>query len=485
MKSQPIGSYHYFACIFVITIVAATLINYSNAGDRLVCNTKNETCQVQTGSLREVIAVLNFTFNYAGADNVTYIRFEDSEVGEVPQVLVKKFPNVRVLDLKFSRLKRFRKPLLENAKELIELDLSYNKLKRLEPDCFKGAERLQVLNIFRNDISEVHELAFRGLGYLDRLVLSSNEIRRLKPGVLAPLANLTELDLKKNRLETVGLQLQALHNLEVIDLSYNKIRKLEVATFKGLSNLHIADLSFNRLDEIQRNALLDKPHLFAINFADNKLTGVEFVVPKNLGIIDFSRNKIENLTLEAEEVTANSSLIRSRVSIKAPFNLVKYIACGILINKLNLTYNNLTDLNFIHQDLSVLTLDASNNPLILTSNSTRELPKDLKELAVRNISSENPDNVKILLKRLPTMAPGLEELDLSDNDLSEMDWNEYSPLEKIKRLALFNTEVGEIESLQKVFPNLDYIRLSIDNEGFNCTDVERVYQASSVACRFD
>lgn len=472
------------SCLLAYIFVAAVVfVSYTDAGDRLVCNTKNETCQVQIGSLKEVIAVINFTFHYDGAENVTYIRFEDSEIGEVPRLLINKFPNVRVLDLKFCRLKRFRKPLLENAKKLLELDLSYNKLKRLEEGSFNGADTLNTLNLFRNDIVEVHDKAFQGLGKLDRLVLSSNEIRRLKPGVFKPLTNLTELDLKKNRLETVGNQLQDLNKLEIIDLSYNKIRKVGNTTLQGLNHLHIADFSFNRIDEIQEDALLFKPNLFAINFADNKLTNVNFSVPIGLSIIDLSRNKIENITLEPEVVSLENNVSSTRVSIAASFNQVKHISSSVLINKFNLSNNGLEDLSAIHKNLSVITLDISNNPLNFTTSEMDELPNDLKELIARNVSAENSESVKIIIKKLPSVAPGLIELDLSNNNLSEIDWNEFAPLEKIKWLTVYSTDVTEVESLQKVFPNLNVIRISKDNAGFNCTDVQSVYHSMDTICQ--
>lgn len=459
------------------TLFAFIFINVCHTENRLVCHTKNETCQVQTGSLKEIIAVINFTFAYEAAENVTHIRFEDSEIGEVPKLLIDKFPNVVVLDLKFCRLKRFRKPLLENSTDLIELDLSYNKLKRLEESSFLGAENLLILNIFRNEIIDVHERAFKGLTNLDRLVLASNEIRRLKSGVLKPLTHLTELDLRKNRLETVGNQLQGLLNLEILDLSYNKIRKVDIETLKNLENLHIADFSFNRLDDIHSDALLAKPNLFAVNFADNRLTNLNLNILENLSIIDLSRNKLENLTL----VTNGEN--KRRISITAPFNQLQNFTCQAPINKLNLTFNNLTNLNLLNGNVSVLTLDISNNPLNLKKSELKKLPNDLTELIARNISRQGSNNIEVLLKELPTLAPDLSELDLSENELFSLDWDEFPPYEKIKRLVLINTDVENVDSFQKVFPNLSFIRLSSENSGFSCTDVNKVFQPSDIICK--
>lgn len=451
---------------------------------QLICNTKNEICSLKSHFVdTDELPQVNFTFLMDAPENVTHIRFENSEIGEIPKVIFERFENLQVLDLKFCALKRFRKASLENAHNLIEIDLSYNKLKRLEEGLFSVCKKLVTLNLFRNDIVEVNEKAFSGLNYLEKLVLSSNEIRRLRVNVFRSVPALTELDLKKNRIEDLGVVFQNLTKLEILELSFNKIKQLNSSTFWGVNFLEILDLSNNRIEIIHFDVFQTNPHLKAVNLANNKLKSLDvMIVSSSFKILDVSGNSLTYLNVTSGLIFLHAT----NTSINAETNLLEDFTIDpkIVLNKLSLATNNISSLGFLSKCCQNLAwIDVSHNPLISEDDDGDQefqpMSKTIMHLSAQNISYQHLNAIDSILD-LVWHTPQLESLDISHNSFQGLDWTLLPKLRNLTNLTARNCSIFQIDGLVSTFPGLS--SLYFGGNQINCDDLEPKLNGTNVEC---
>lgn len=93
---------------------------------------------------------------------------------------------------------------------------------------------MEYLNLGNNKITDMKQV--KGMPNLRRLVLSHNKLKLFEG--LADLGNLRELDVSNNQIDNVGEEFPALENLEMLDISENKIPTYEILkTFEALVKL--------------------------------------------------------------------------------------------------------------------------------------------------------------------------------------------------------------------------------------------------------
>lgn len=451
---------------------------------QLVCDTKIEVCNLKLPHFIEnnEVSQVNFTFIMENPEDVTLIRFENSEVGEIPKIIFERFVNLQVLDLKFCALKRFRKMTLEHAYNLTEIDLSYNKLKRLEPELFSVCKKLISLNLFRNNIIEVNENAFSGLNYLEKLVLSSNEIRRLKINVFKHVPALTELDLKKNRIEDIGSALQNLTQLEILELSFNKIKQLNVDTFLNIKYLEILDLSNNRIEFIDIDVFATNLHLKAVNLANNKLSNLDLkIFSADFRIFDIRNNNLQNLSLTSGLIFPHAS----NTSINADQNLLEdfNVDSKIILNKLSLTSNNFSSLDFLTKSCqNLIWLDISHNSLTPNEDDNTDfepLSKKITHVVAQNISYHQMNGFDTIFDLLGH-TPDLVSLDISYNNFQGLDWSLLPKLEHLTTLTAKNCSISQVDGMFSIYPSLE--ELYFDGNLISCDDLEPQLNGTNVEC---
>ncbi|KAM3916340.1 vasorin [Leptodactylus fuscus] len=104
------------------------------------------------------------------------------------------------------------------------------------------------LYLFQNGISSVEESSFSGLLDLQLLDLSHNRLTNLPGGVFKRLTNLSNLDLSANQITEISAEtFQGLRRLERLYLSENHIRSIHPEAFRGLENLLELKLTKNQL----------------------------------------------------------------------------------------------------------------------------------------------------------------------------------------------------------------------------------------------
>ncbi len=150
---------------------------------------------------------------------------------------------------------------------------------------FEVFENLVELSVnFNFNDSAVERSAFvGGLNKLQKLDLSANRITKLNKNVFESLSSLTSLDLRANR-----------------------IKRINEGTFRGLTNLKEINLCNNWIESIEQRAFLDLKSLVRLDLSSNAITSIcgdvftglvslEFLILKYNTIQQIERKALEDL----------------------------------------------------------------------------------------------------------------------------------------------------------------------------------------------
>jgi hypothetical protein len=209
------------------------------------------------------------------------------------------FPvNVRELDLDGNNITSFEKDsfISRGLAEMDTLSAGYCKLETIELGAFNGLSDLRMLSVWGNMISEITPGLFKENRYLTFLDLAYNEIEHLKYDVFCGLIFLKYLSLVGNNLQQihpgmfVGLpSLQKMHlsdnpslnvptdrqfinshSLTHLYISYCDV-SLSVETFANVTTLELLDLSNNDIRSVDINILKALPKLTTLYLHVNPL----------------------------------------------------------------------------------------------------------------------------------------------------------------------------------------------------------------------
>ncbi|XP_052762733.1 toll-like receptor 2 type-2 [Mya arenaria] len=219
---------------------------------------------------------------------------------------------IKSLDLQNNRLNastaRF---CLENGKRLFPnlfiLNVGYNSISIITNMTFSCLQRLNTLDLTHNDISNLDIASMAHLISLQRLILKQNWIQTfsgLIPGNFPP--KLTYLDLKDNQ---ISPSLPALcsngsatkNKLSILNLSYNRIRRITSDNTSCLVNLEKIFLRKNAIKEIQNNAFTHFKKLRVLKI-DNQLFGVQTIADNA-----FNLSHLVELDLQKNFILLNGS----------------------------------------------------------------------------------------------------------------------------------------------------------------------------------
>jgi Leucine-rich repeat (LRR) protein len=124
--------------------------------------------------------------------------------------------------------------------QLGKLDLSNFSIESIDDDAFVGLDRLKVLVLSGNKISDIGNNGglFRNLSGLKILDLSFNRLIRINVGDFDGLANLSHLELDGNELERLDANVfSELRALETLNLEKCQLTRLHANAFIGLTSL--------------------------------------------------------------------------------------------------------------------------------------------------------------------------------------------------------------------------------------------------------
>ncbi|XP_034936835.1 toll-like receptor 6 [Chelonus insularis] len=374
--------------------------------------------------------------------------------------------------------------------DIQSLDVSNNQISVLPSHGFSSLERLKSLNISRNIISMVEDAALRGLRSLEvcdlssnrivalpagmfkdatntlkELRLQNNSISALAPGLVADMNQLVTLDLSRNMLTSSWLNaatFTGLIRLVLLDLSHNKIVKLDPALFKDLYTLQILNLKYNEIETIPADTFSPMSNLHTLELAHNRLTYLDAYSLNGLyavSLLSLDSNLLEGIHPDAFR---NCS---SMQDLNLSGNNLEYIPIALkdmrLLRTLDLGENQIKSLEKpgFRGMTSLYGLRMIGNEIV---NVTKEALSELPALQILNLArnkieyveyaafSGNPalQAIRLDANYLQDMsgifanAPGLLWLNMSDNTISHFD---YSLLpEKLQWMDLHKNAIMDL-----------------------------------------
>src|SRR6218665_3927234 len=285
------------------------------------------------------------------------------------------------------------------------------------------------------------------------------------------------LFLNGNKITTLGEPAiyQNLSNLQVLDLSRNKVRTLENGTFRYLGHLEVLDLSYNLVNVTGRNALIGLSELQCLNLSFNPLphllqhgflsplvsltelkldsTRIDFVPEAFLNLTNlrrfvFRRNRLFRFP---KFLYGNASLFPKLVELHLDRNSLESVNPSGLdaLEFLSLGSNKINTLhvNALRNFKSLKNLDLHDNSL-RKIHSTAFCSRTLKQLDL-GISKFI---LSVRTRNVFNCIPNLEELLLINVEVSRVS-HPFRNLTKLKKLHLGGTSLSDVDVI-KMLPDL-------------------------------
>ncbi|OCT81122.1 transforming growth factor beta activator LRRC33 [Xenopus laevis] len=357
--------------------------------------------------------------------------------------------DIQELLLDFNQIKILHKNSFLRYHDLTSLSVQSNRMEFVEPGAFNGIRRLEVLSLQNNTINRKYELTSAALRFtpsLKKLDLSRNALTMdMVPVLLQDMTSLENLLLDNNiimRLEQTAFE--GLVHLKELSLRWNYIYEIEGGTFEGLVKLKKLDLAYNllpcigdyRLTQIQMLNL----SFNNLEWFESRETDAEF----HLEMLDISNNQLLFFPLLPRQHRLHTLLLSNNKMRFYSDIFGTNSSADFLIIENNITSVTTVGLwsDDIHSNLSTLHyLDMSHNqfayfPLGFFSNlsSLSYLKLNWNCLQKFGVS---PSDISSLL----------DELDLSNNELVELQADNISP--GILSLCYFNLSSNDLHTLPR------------------------------------
>ncbi|GBP13106.1 Leucine-rich repeat-containing G-protein coupled receptor 4 [Eumeta japonica] len=176
---------------------------------------------------------------------------------------------------------------------------------------------------------------------LEKLILNGNQLTNPLPRLEYNWQNLRTLNLSNNNFDkwtTSGLGA----NIETLDISANKITRIDLSAFADMHALVFIDLSRNRLRDLPHNIFSQNENLDTVILSHNNFSSVPEFESKSLRTLDL--NNCQITTLRSDAFSGKTTLL----DIDLSTNGIDYIPDDIASNTLqtlNLAYNDINSLN--------------------------------------------------------------------------------------------------------------------------------------------
>lgn len=353
-----------------------------------------------------------------------------------------------------------------------------SNLSDIPTDLFTKFFSLRTLDLRHCGLENISRTSFTKGNQLYNLDLSYGSFSELKPQVFTFLTELKSLNVSHSQVQDIHVTaFIGLSKLLELNLSFNHLKRINNEILEPLSGLEMLDLSHNHIEVLDSELFIYNPKLKLLNCENNKLILVEsgFLNPDTL---------LENLVLSHNYLQAlELSNIKSRyielnfnnltvleigndtIRISAIKNSVEVVSCllGTKLTNLNLSFNYLKELGCIEKLTSLVSLDLSNN--------------NLQDLEIDDFSHlSNLKNLSLKGNKIQNLSQGmfshqnqLEFLDLSYNNFKNIPLSVLLAAVNLEKLFIDGNNMTNFDytNIKKAFPNIKTIGLGDNN--FSCS----------------
>ncbi|KAB7499011.1 Toll-like receptor Tollo, partial [Armadillidium nasatum] len=437
---------------------------------------------------------------FCGLGNLTFLNMSRNKLQNVENLsfgnsVGKCAPSLRFLDLSYNNFHHLPESSFEALKNLTILNISMNGIREIADQVFFGMYSLELLDISGNLLTTLPPELFKENKRLAKFYARNNSLTVLAPGLFTGLGMLLELDLSDNELTNTWVNSETfmdLIRLATLDLSHNKISRLDMATYRDLTNLQVLNLQHNMIQYIAPDTFSGLFRLHTLLLSHNMMT----IISKDTfkGLIALTDLRIDNNNLaeiDSESLT-NSTRLKSlhlkNNSLKeiplvisflpnlshldVSINNVKAIYPNTFagLNKLSTLYLESNEIEEINKNtfyslISLQVINCASNNIRTIQNGAFDNNRELK--AVR-VDDNSLTNVHGLFSNLSN----LRWLNLSKNHLEMFDYA-FIPRE----LEYLDLRHNSLNELGNHFEIESQLHLKVLDASYNKL---RVISASSV-----
>uniref|UniRef100_A0A671SEX0 Ig-like domain-containing protein n=1 Tax=Sinocyclocheilus anshuiensis TaxID=1608454 RepID=A0A671SEX0_9TELE len=353
-----------------------------------------------------------------------------------PEALLTSLPQLSEIKLSNNEFESIP-DLGPNAGNLSSLILANNRISRISAERLSSLVALEMLDLSNNNIMEVRAGAFPPVP-LKNLLMNNNRISTLEHGCFSNLSStLLVLKLNKNRLSSIPPKIFPLPHLQHLELSRNRVRRIEGLTFHelhglrslkiqrngitrlmdgafwGLNNMEVLQLEYNNLTEVSKGwlyGLLTLQQLYLSHNAIIRIKPDAWEFCQKLAELDLSWNQLSRL----EEGSFVGLSVLKQLHIGN--NRISFIADGAFRG-----LANLQALDLKHNEIS-WTIEDMNGPFSALDN--------LRKLFLQG------NRIRSVTRKSFTGLDLLEQLDLSNNAIMSVQANAFSQMKKLAELHL-------------------------------------------------
>lgn len=379
-----------------------------------------------------------------------------------------KWTNLTMLDLSHNNLNVIGNDSFVWLPHLEYFFLEYNNIQHLLSHSLHGLFNVRYLNLKRSftkqsislaSLPKIDDFSFQWLTCLEHLNMEDNDISGIKSNMFTGLINLKYLSLSNSftSLQTLTNEtfVSLAHSpLHILNLTKNKISKIESGAFSWLGHLEVLDLGLNEIGQ--------------------ELTGQEWSGLENIFEIYLSYNKYLQLTKNSFALVRSlQRLMLRRVALKnvdcspSPFQPLGNLTI------LDLSNNNIANINDDMleglEKLEILDLQ-HNNLARLWKHANPGGPvyflKGLSHLHILNLESNGFDEIPV------EVFKDLSELKIIDLGLNNLNTLPASVFDNQVSLKSLNLQKNLITSVEKkvfgpAFRNLSNLDMRFNP--FDCT----------------
>jgi len=283
-------------------------------------------------------------------------------------------------------------PEFDTLNSLSDLDLSYNRIAMLDMSALNRTS-MKVLILSSNSLRAVTKsCAFGKAKNLEILQLTNNRINELETGSFVGLKNLHRLSIAGNRLRNLQTDAFAgLSSLRELTIDRSQVVQIASGTFRSLSSLESLTLSFNELSQLPSGAFDELSNLQYVNLAGNRFETFPsdaMIVFQSLKSLNFDSNPIRKLTRQSltsigvQDISLSTMDALELVDREAFYDLRKLTVINMHDNP-KLTY---VDPSMIVNCFKLTSLYLHNNSLTTFSHSILNASVQLRDVNL----SRNP-----------------------------------------------------------------------------------------------
>ncbi|XP_070614302.1 toll-like receptor 4 [Erythrolamprus reginae] len=262
-------------------------------------------CLNNISSVRVIHMSISEDFEFPNNSNISQLELKNMAEDVVPARKISSLTKLKVLRITHNKYLRYFEKYFEGLQNLEILDLSVNKLVARLPwvEFLEGVPNLKHLNLsFNTEIRLLIECS--GPAKLEYLDLQHTSL--VSPGIVPSficLNHLIYLDISYTGTTVIAqCSFCGLHSLRVLKMAGNGFANGQlVDNFRNLTTLHFLDISNCQLKSISLSSLTSLRELQLLNVSHNKLLGLHpetYVHVPLLHTLDFHNNQLPALMEE-------------------------------------------------------------------------------------------------------------------------------------------------------------------------------------------